>query len=224
MRETRIERCPECGAWKPSAEEVKSHYLNQHQEHSEIAIKCELCGAWDTIPEYNRRAHDACSRECMKEILSAESSGEKSPVWVDGRTTRGTEWEIIVNNVRGRDSGVCQCCGCEKEEDGTRLHGHHITHEDLVGEGMHPHAPTNVVSTCPDCHKDLEGEPEEVQLSALGLSSRRELLLPTEIRANLEWMLDIQMSSSYRAPTRAESMAYLAPVRETTLSEYMEEA
>jgi 5-methylcytosine-specific restriction endonuclease McrA len=62
--------------------------------------------------------------------------------------------------VRNRDCFRCQKCGKHEEEHDTELHVHHIVPLREFDEPEEANTPTNLVTVCPTCHADVEGDVE----------------------------------------------------------------
>lgn len=110
---------------------------------------CNVCGQYFEVSNNRKEMSKYCSRECLGKDYSEKKAGEGNPMWNGGSSfvPYPTEWtDILRESIRGRDNYVCQICGVHQNEEGHRLHCHHI---DYNKENLNP---KNLVSLCRNCH------------------------------------------------------------------------
>ena len=92
-----------------------------------------LAAAWQNPEVYAKR--------------SAAHKGDKNPQWRDGLSYEPYSPEFndeLKEQVRKRDNYTCQFCGIQ--ENGTKLHPHHIDYNKKNN------IPFNLISLCRSCH------------------------------------------------------------------------
>ena len=69
------------------------------------------------------------------------------------------EWQAISEKIRDRDGNQCRRCGIaanELSQYGTHLTVHHIVPRKEGGSNW----PSNLITLCVPCHREVEGHPE----------------------------------------------------------------
>lgn len=161
--------CPACGQkFKvvPSRKESRKYcsteckYKNwSGKPENKIKINCDWCGKeFERIPaKAGRRNHDFCSKECYHKWQSRHMSGENNYRWKGGGNLYyGPNWERQKRKALKRDNHTCQ--RCEADENGMKLHVHHIVPFRKFGTEDYKKANRleNLITLCRKCHMELE--------------------------------------------------------------------
>jgi len=113
-------------------------------------MRCEECGEPFQVPTAWADGRKYCSRECMAD---ANWQGGRVPYY-------GRNWHKVRLAVRNRDCFRCQRCGTHEDECDTELHVHHIVPLREFDEPEEANTPSNLVTVCPSCHGEVEGDVE----------------------------------------------------------------
>ena len=102
-----------------------------------------------------------CSSRCWGEHISRNWVGDNHPNWKGGADRYyGENWPRMRRLVRNRDCFRCRKCGMHEDECDTELHVHHIVPLREFGEPEEANTPSNLVTVCPSCHNQIEGDVE----------------------------------------------------------------
>ncbi len=116
-------------------------------------LKCKECGKgfYTFRSRIQIKRGIFCSKNCYNNWFSKNSSLEKSPAWIDGRTfiKYPKEFELIKNEIKKRDSYICQNCG--KKVERRFLTVHHINYDKLDNKE------TNLITLCTACNSGANG-------------------------------------------------------------------
>lgn len=150
--------------------------------------------------------------------------GPEHHSWKGGTTQRGRRWEILSGCIRRRDEHTCLVCGLiySNSDYERRFHVHHITPVEDVPAGVDPHAPANLVTVCPTCHKRLEDESVRCQLELADVDQRGELLFSPEGRENISEFLDDVLPDWRRRLSLKNSEPYLRTMPGEKITHYID--
>lgn len=130
---------------------------DSHWQYSSIEKICEECGDAYTV----QPARVERSRFCTRECLNKANSGEGAFNWKGGHANYyGENWHRMRRVVRTRDCFRCRKCGMHEDECETGLHVHHIVPLREFDEPEEANTPSNLVTVCPSCHGEVEGDVE----------------------------------------------------------------
>ena len=138
----------------------KSEHLigSNNPAYRRIDRICANCGERiSIIPSRDKYENVYCDRECMAEHYSKSEmfSGQNSPVWKGGKTTRneyGANWMSVRKKVRERENYSCLRCGKTEEENNQELSVHHIKNFKLYETYQEANNLENLVGLCRECH------------------------------------------------------------------------
>lgn len=188
--------CKYCGETRTDVKYLRVHMTWQHKDEIATTVPCNWCGADIEVKEWEIDDRHYCSRECSKAWNSYIRSGERSPLYKHGKS-RGRRYEYFSDLIRFRDDNRCLRCGATVgASDGRQVHTHHLIPED-DGGGIFD--PCNVISLCNACHRKLEGEQIDEQLSQCGITSVGELEFGERLSDRFESYMK-QKSSIRNAP------------------------
>lgn len=119
-----------------------------HHSWNRVTKFCLQCKKEYTVPKYMEETSKYCSRECQNKGMK----GENSPMWKGGTSFEpycpkfNNEFKERVRGFWGRKCGIC---GKFEEENGKKLHVHHVNYEKMVCcNNMAP----LFVAACSSCH------------------------------------------------------------------------
>lgn len=194
--------CPDCGQGFDSAKGLRIHYSSVHKSHSyETPQRCHWCGEWYVPIGESSSVRNFCNHDCRTAWQSWFRRGERHPNYKEGNGV-SKDWELLSRMIRARD-GCCLRCGREETKSGRKLHVHHIRPKDEFEQRSEADEPTNLVSVCFDCHKYLEGETPDKQLSEIDVNSRDSLAF-TEREKELSQKFQRQSDPIEGAPQRRD--------------------
>lgn len=127
-------------------------------QYKRIKRNCSNCGkAIDIIPSRDEHENIYCDRTCMAEHYSKTEmfSGENSPTWKGGKTTRneyGANWLSRRREVRAREKYTCDRCGKTEDENKEELSIHHIRNFKSFDHYQKANSLENLVGLCRECH------------------------------------------------------------------------
>ncbi|WP_425504707.1 HNH endonuclease [Salinigranum marinum] len=176
------QRCEYCGDKFRGIGGLHSHQSAVHDEETSINIRCTWCGEEMEIREWESEGRHYCSRECSKAWNRFLRQGKRHPNYNGGVTTRGRDYDLIATIVHSRDR-ECRRCGASECASGRNLHIHHIIPESQSDD---PHAFSNLIAVCDECHRVLERMPKDQQLAECGIESVDALELSIELRERYE--------------------------------------
>lgn len=172
--EIRCERCDESFETSPSKAEKLRQCSPCYQEygwlddtrekHREIqskepeTVECKVCETTFECKPSQAEIRIVCSRECYREHLSREYSGEDSWHWQGGISNYPPEFsEELRERVRERDDRECQRCGSDGSAWDMKLFVHHIDGNRDNND------PENLQTVCPSCHAKIHDVIERLQ-------------------------------------------------------------
>jgi 5-methylcytosine-specific restriction endonuclease McrA len=89
-----------------------------------------------------------------------QMAGPNHPQWDGGYNLYRGNWHRMRRVVRNRDCFRCRKCGMHEDECDTELHVHHIVSLREFDEPEEANSPSNLVTVCPSCHGQVEGDVE----------------------------------------------------------------
>jgi len=121
---------------------------------------CEQCGDSYSVKPSVKHKRRFCSKPCYHKALT-NVTGNEHPCWKGGyEPYYGEGWPQMRHMVRNRDCFRCRKCGMHEDECDTELHVHHIVPLREFDEPEEANTPNNLVTVCPSCHKEVEGDVE----------------------------------------------------------------
>jgi len=117
-----------------------------------VSLVCKECGDEYVCPLHAAEESNYCSRECNIESQRLRGEG--------GHQYYGQNWCRMRRVVRNRDCFRCRRCGMHEDECNTELHVHHIVPLREFDEPEEANTPSNLVTVCPSCHGEVEGDVE----------------------------------------------------------------
>lgn len=144
--------CSECGS------EFQGYRNSSYCNNCKTLTKyCNHCGKQYTVRRSKSEISKYCTRKCQQKHLV----GEDNPNWKGGyEPYYGENWPRMRRLVRDRDAYTCRRCGTAESDLDTELHVHHIVPIREFDEPEEANTPTNLVSVCPSCHGEVEGDVE----------------------------------------------------------------
>lgn len=151
------------------SEECHGEWLSEnisgkdHPRYKREAHNCDWCGSQFMCPP-SRSYRRFCSMKCFGGWLSANNAGENNPRWKGGyEPYYGPNWREARRKARQRDNYTCQQCGLHEEEHARELCVHHIVPFRKFDDYEKANELSNLISVCPPCHKELEGNPKKAR-------------------------------------------------------------
>lgn len=130
---------------------------NHRWEGGKIELTCEQCGEEYLIERNKLEGRRYCSNECQGKA----QTGEGHHLWKGGcEPYYGPNWPKMRRLARTRDCFNCRHCGKSEQELDTELHVHHIKPIREFDKPENANNPTNLISLCPSCHMQIEGDRE----------------------------------------------------------------
>jgi len=126
---------------------------------SRVTRECMECGEEFSVAKC--RVESGWGHYCSNNCQYQNWSGEDSPAWEGGAVPYyGSNWCRMRRVVRNRDCFRCRKCGMHEDECDTELHVHHIVPLREFDEPEEANTPSNLVTVCPSCHGEVEGDVE----------------------------------------------------------------
>jgi len=128
----------------------------------EVICTCEQCGSEYKVRPFRAKDSQYCSQKCQfLSVVKPNTKGPDHPLWKDGeKPYYGPNWEGARKLVRNRDCFRCRKCGMHEDHCDTELHVHHIVPIREFDEPEEANTPSNLVTVCPSCHGEVEGDVE----------------------------------------------------------------
>ena len=130
---------------------------SNHPKWTRVEIVCAYCG--ESIKLHPYRTCISKRHFCNSTCYGKWQCGQNSSVWKGGHEPYyGPNWRRQRRRSRRRDSYQCIICGISEQELGRQLDVHHIIPFRKFGLENYKTANclSNLCSSCPSCHKELE--------------------------------------------------------------------
>lgn len=165
------EYCSSCQKDRPWV--GKNKFENsQDPEHigNSSTVTCDWCGKEITRYDSEINENNFCGRDCQSAWLSEEFLGDNHPNWDPNYPTNknyGKGWRSVKLEALERDNYTCQKCGIHKSELGKNPSVHHIKPVRTFKHEQNAHRLTNVISLCPECHREEEQKIRNHEIDSL---------------------------------------------------------